>query len=306
MRTEILMAVYNGEAFLAEQIDSLLSQDTSDWHLTISDDKSSDKSMEIAQQYIERFPDKISRVFPPHRFGNARDHFFWLMKNCEADYILFCDQDDVWHSDKVRKTVEALKAAEAEYGPEMPVLVFTDQTVVDEKLRTIAPSLMHLQKQDPYAQDYRNLLIKNVVTGCTVGINRPLADLAGQCTAPEKTIVHDWWLGLVAARFGKMVYLDESTMEYRQHGHNSVGAKDVKKLSYVLDKFLHPQKIKAHVATKKAQAGVFQETYCDELEKDENFSLVEFSKEKTCFKVKLEFFEYIPSLLRKGFFFYRW
>lgn len=306
MKTEILLAVYNGESFLAEQIDSILGQDCADWHLKISDDGSVDASVGIIEDYTRRFPEKIGRVYPPHRFGNARDHFFWLMKNCEADYMLFCDQDDVWHSDKVRKTVDALKTAEAEFGAEMPILVFTDQTVVDEKLRVIAPSLMELQRQDPYAQDYRNLLIKNVVTGCTAGINRALAELAGKCTAPEKTIMHDWWLGLVAARFGKMVYLDESTMEYRQHGDNSVGAKDVKKISYVLEKFIHPQKIKTHVITKKSQAKVFWETYQTELSTNENTLLLEFSKEKTALQAKKRFLEYIPSRLRKVFFLYRW
>ena len=108
MKAEILMAVYNGEAFLTEQIDSILRQDTDHWHLTISDDGSSDRSREIIQDYVGRNPEKIRQVISGQRFGNARDHFFWLMRNCEADYILFCDQDDVWHIDKVRKTLEAL------------------------------------------------------------------------------------------------------------------------------------------------------------------------------------------------------
>lgn len=306
MKTEILMAVYNGEKFLAEQIESILQQDTQDWHLTISDDCSTDNSVLIIEGYIERFPEKIGRVFSEQRFGNARDHFFWLMKNCEADYMLFCDQDDVWHSDKVRKTVDALKTAEAEFGAEMPILVFTDQTVVDEKLRVIAPSLMELQRQDPYAQDYRNLLIKNVVTGCTVGINRALAELAGKCTAPEKTIMHDWWLGLVAANFGKMVYLDESTMEYRQHGDNSVGAKDMRNFSYYIGKLLNQKYLNEKMREKKIQAEVFQKTYRDLLSEEENVTLSNFSKIRISLRYKLKLFKYVSSPLRKVDFLYRW
>ena len=306
MKTEILLAVYNGESFLAEQIDSILGQDCADWHLKISDDGSVDASVGVIEDYTRRFPEKIGRVYPPHRFGNARDHFFWLMKNCEADYMLFCDQDDVWHSDKVRKTVDALKTAEAEFGAEMPILVFTDQTVVDEKLRVIAPSLMELQRQDPYAQDYRNLLIKNVVTGCTVGINRALAELAGKCTAPEKTIMHDWWLGLVAARFGKMVYLDESTMEYRQHGDNSVGAKDMRNFSYYIGKLLNQKYLNEKMREKKRQAEVFLETCRDLLPEKELAQLINFQQKRISLSDKLYWMKYVSSPLRKVDFLIRW
>ncbi len=306
MKIEILMAVYNGQTYLAQQIDSILQQDTEDWHLTISDDGSSDGSMEIVQDYIIRYPNRISRVFPPERFGNARDHFFWLMKSCEADYMLFCDQDDVWHADKVRKTIDALESAENQWGLEMPVLVFTDQTVVDQELNVIASSMMKFQHMKPNVQDYRSLLIENTVTGCTAGINRALADLAGKCIKTEQTIMHDWWIGIVAARFGKMIYLDESTMEYRQHGRNSVGAKNVHSIIYLLDKLLNKQKMHDKANMKKKQAVIFCNTYWNALTCEEREILQGLSAEKIALPLKIKFSKYVLSLLRKIDFLCRW
>lgn len=306
MKAEILMAVYNGEAFLTEQIDSILRQDTDHWHLTISDDGSSDRSREIIQDYVGRNPEKIRQVISGQRFGNARDHFFWLMRNCEADYILFCDQDDVWHIDKVRKTLEALYKTEAEFGKSMPALVFTDQTVVDQDRQMIAPSMMELQQQNPNVKDYRTLLIKNVVTGCTVGINRALAVLANSCTVPQQTIMHDWWLALVASRFGKLVYLDESTMEYRQHGKNSVGAKDVRRMKYLVEKLMHPKELRKKMEEKKIQATVFSDSFQDVLPTEEKLLLKEFAQKRIPLRSKLRFLEYVTSPARKVDFICRW
>lgn len=251
---EILLAAYNGERFLREQLDSLLAQTWGAWHLTVSDDGSSDGTPAILDEYAACHPDRIRRVRHEGRFGNARDHFFWLIKECEASYMMFCDQDDVWHPNKVEKTMRAMLAAEAEAGTDVPVLVFTDLTPTDEALRPIASSLMKMQKQYTDVIDYRALLMQNIVTGCATGINRALALLAGQCKDTSQVIMHDWWLGVVAARFGKAVYLDESTMLYRQHGGNSVGAKRVSNVRDIAGKLIHIKALYHMYFNKKYQA----------------------------------------------------
>ena len=81
---EILLAAYNGERFLREQLDSLLAQTWEQWHLTVSDDGSTDGTSAILDEYAARYPDRVRRVCHEGRFGNARDHFFWLMKECGA------------------------------------------------------------------------------------------------------------------------------------------------------------------------------------------------------------------------------
>ena len=278
---EILLAAYNGEKFIREQLDSILGQTDMRWHLTVSDDGSTDGTSEILGAYAARFPEKIAVYNAGMRFGNARNHFFHLMRRCEAPYILFSDQDDVWHPDKVEKTMRALLAAEGEAGADTPVLVFTDLTPVDEALQMIAPSLTKMQKQYTDVIDYRALLMQNVVTGCAMGINQALAELAGQCADPSRVIMHDWWLGVVAARFGRVVYVDRSTVRYRQHGGNSVGAKDVGSVGYVVDQLTRLRETRQAIARKKAQARLFHTTYARSLVADDRVFLTTFTRSRS-------------------------
>lgn len=300
------MATYNGAAFLAAQLDSILAQDTDRWHLTVSDDGSTDATAEILEDYARRFPEKITRVFSGRRFGNARDHFFWLMAQCEAEYMHFADQDDVWHPEKVRVMQEALEQAEVQYGAQTPLLVFTDQAVVDEDLKPMAPSLMRMQQQDPEKTDYRNILFQNIVTGCTSAINRSLADLAGQCGDTTQVIMHDWWLALVAARFGKLVYLDIPTLDYRQHRGNSVGAKDVRSLGYIAGKFRRLSELKHFFGRKKDQAKVFAECYRGCLTEKDRTLVNAFSCKRSNMTFKIGFLRFISGFYRRVGFLCLW
>ena len=305
-KVEILLATFNGEPYLSEQLDSILSQDTQNWHLTASDDGSSDRTVEILDAYAQTYPEKITRVVSGRQFHNARDHFFWLMEQCDADYIQFCDQDDVWHPDKLRLLQEALEEAEAAYGTDTPLLAFSDQAVVDKDLGLIAPSLMTLQQQNPKVLDYRNLLYQNVVSGCTMAVNRPLAKLAAGCTDTQQVIMHDWWLALTAARFGKMVYVDRATIDYRQHGNNSVGAKDVRSPAFLIYKLLHLREFRKAVFPRKQQALCFLESYRQDLSNEEIAHLCEFSEDHSPAALKRDFLRWINAPLQKADFYVRW
>ena len=166
------MAVYNGEAYLPAQLDSILAQRDGRWHLTASDDGSTDGSPAILADYARRYPDRIALRTNRRRFGGARDHFFDLMARCDADYMLFSDQDDVWYPDKLGRTLDALLDMEAACGADTPLLVFSDQTPTDAGLRPLADSLMRYQKQYFGRFDYRSILMQNVVTGGAMGVNR--------------------------------------------------------------------------------------------------------------------------------------
>ena len=275
---EILMAVYNGEAYLREQLDSILGQSDGRWHLTASDDGSTDGSVGILDEYARRYPEKIARYASGRRFGSARDHFFHLMARCEADYMLFCDQDDVWYPDKLAKTREALLEAGAQYGPDMPILVFSDQTPTDAALRPLADSLMRYQKQYFETFDYRSILMQNVVTGGAMGVNRALARLGGRCANLNGVIMHDWWLAAVAARFGKIVYIDEPLGAYRQHGGNAVGAKGVDSASYILGRLSRLREVRAAILKKKAQAQAFETCFRERLGPEDFAFLRRFAK----------------------------
>ena len=260
-KIEVLMAVYNGSAYIREQIDSILNQTYENWHLTISDDGSTDGTDLIADEYAAKYPEQITRVYSGVRFGNARDHFMWLSENCTSRYMLYSDQDDVFNPEKMSRLMDAMQNAERQWGGDLPILVFSDQKVVDEKLNVIEPSLMRGQKQAFDSFDYHALLIQNVVTGGAMMVNRPLCSLAVQCRSRERIIMHDWWMAATAARFGKIIYLDEPLSLYRQHGGNSVGAKQVGSAGYIAGMMGNLRGVREMILRKKSQAGVFEETY---------------------------------------------
>lgn len=303
---EILLATFNGEPYLSEQLDSILSQDAANWHLTVSDDGSTDQTLQILDAYVQMYPGKITRVVSGKQFHNAKEHFLWLMEQCQADYIQFCDQDDVWHPNKLRLLQQAMEEAEAVYGSAVPLLVFSDQAVVDRELRLIAPSFMQLQRQNPNALDYRSLLFQNVVSGCTMAINRPLARLASGCRNPWQMMMHDWWLALVAAKFGKVVYIDQTTIDYRQHSSNSVGAKDVKSLSFTLHRLRNVFRFQSVVRLQKQQALCFLERYRDALSDEEILCLRQFGAAHSPVRFKLKQLQWIDTPVRKIGFFIRW
>lgn len=132
--TEILLASYNGAPYIKQQIDSIMAQIESDWRLVLSDDGSTDGTEEILDAYVRQYPERMTRVYSGKRFGNARDHFFWLMKQSNAEVMFFCDQDDVWHPDKMQKMKAAMEQAQKQYGEKTPLLVFSDQIVTDGQL----------------------------------------------------------------------------------------------------------------------------------------------------------------------------
>lgn len=278
---EILMATHNGERFLREQIDSIRTQTDPDWRLTVSDDGSADGTEEILRAYAEREPERITRYVSGRRFGNPRDHFLHLIRHCGAEWMMLCDQDDTWFPEKIAVFREAMEAAEAQYGKEMPLLVFSDQVPADERLRPLADSLMTYQKQNTASFDYRAILMQNVVTGGAMALNRPLALLSGECADPSRMIMHDWWMAAVAARFGQIIYIDKPTGTYRQHGGNDTGAKHFGSAAYTKDRMEKLAEVRASILKKKAQAAVFRETYESRLAEEDLRFLKGFEKPRS-------------------------
>lgn len=227
----ILMATYNGEKYLSDQIDSILKQSFTDWTLYIHDDGSTDNTLKIIKKYVEAYPEKIVLI-QGSPTGGAKFNFFSLMKKITAEYIMFSDQDDWWLPDKINKTLKKCIALEHK-NTARPVAVFTDLKVVDEKLKLINGRMSRYQKLEMKNTTFNKLMIQNVVTGCTMMINRECRNKAIECQDPSKVIMHDWWCALIASYFGKIGYVDESLILYRQHGNNSVGAKNIYSMVYL-------------------------------------------------------------------------
>ncbi len=225
MTIDILLTVYNGAEFLPEQLRSLQAQTHRDWRLWVRDDGSTDGTAQLLLAAAA----EDARIRPVHAGGGrlgALGGFSWLLEHAgdgQAPYTMFCDADDVWLPGKIEVTLAAMRRAEAESGPGVPVLMHTDLRVVDARLATIDPSFWHFQGIRPELNSLNRVLNQNTVTGCTAMINRALRERGAP--VPAEAVMHDWWLALVASCFGRLVPVPEATILYRQHGRNDTGAR---------------------------------------------------------------------------------
>ncbi len=229
----VLLATYNGERYLAEQIESLLSQTFNDFNIIIRDDGSADATNRIIDEYVSRFPEKVSKITGSPT-GAASKNFFELLKAVNSGYVMFCDQDDVWLPEKIEKTYKKMVEVEAA-NEGKPVLIHSNLKVADGALNVISDSFFEFQAISPERCALNNLLVQNNVTGCTLMMNPPLLALAKR--QPESCAMHDWWVALISALFGVSDYIMEPLMLYRQHGDNQVGAKKAKGAGFILRKF---------------------------------------------------------------------
>ena len=273
---EILLATYNGERFLPEQIESITSQSFKDYYILASDDNSSDCTFEILRSYESVLGEKIKVVRSNTR--SAKENFYNLLDMADAEYIALCDQDDFWESDKLEKSLKAIQRLEKRYGKETPILVHSDLEIVDENLNSqnkkmseltgINEAIKYAKKESKYLytisteKSFSRYLVENNITGNTVIINKALLDIYKR---PEVSFMHDWWLGLIAFTFGKVGFLNECLVKYRQHESNELGAKNPLELHNI--KKRNKKKIRENYDCMFTQVEEFLRLYKDELGK---------------------------------------
>jgi len=223
----VLLATYNGEKYLSEQIESICNQSHSNFVLFIRDDNSQDQTRYIITEYAK----SEARICPVEscndRLGvnNNFDYLTEYAKKGDFQYFSYSDQDDVWMKDKLSSELMILRELEKE-NLNKPVLVHSDLEVVNELLETVNKSFMKDQGiNDEIVEPLKALLAQNYITGCTILINRALADIA--FPIPKEALIYDWWIALSGAVFGCIGYLDNPTVRYRQHTGNQVGAKSL-------------------------------------------------------------------------------
>ncbi|MEW6694974.1 MAG: glycosyltransferase family 2 protein [Pseudomonadota bacterium] len=224
---DILLATYNGAAFLRPQIESLLAQDYPSFRILVSDDGSTDDTLAILSAYAQRFPDRLVLVPSPLSGRGALRNFEHLMTVClaqgRARWFAFADQDDVWLPDKLSRSAACMQTLESNGGADLPCLVHTDLCVVDATQRVVHPSMVRYEGLNPAAATRESLLSVNEVTGCTVLGNQRLLELA--LPLPPAAIMHDWWCAVIAGS-GRRAFIPHATVYYRQHGANQIGARD--------------------------------------------------------------------------------
>ena len=218
-KVDILLATYNGEKYLEELINSIVNQTYSNWYLIIRDDGSNDNTINIITDYCEKYPDKITIVKDSYKNLGVIKNFSALINYSQSKYIMFSDQDDIWLPNKIELSINKIKSYDNTY----PLLIHTDLKVVDENLNIISDSFWKYKNINPKdGLQLGNSLCQNSVTGCTVIINKALKELI--TSIPEQVIMHDWWISIVALIFGKVYYITETTILYRQHSNNTLGA----------------------------------------------------------------------------------
>jgi len=216
----ILLATYNGDKYLSEQLDSIIAQTYKNWILYIHDDGSNDKTIEIIKKYTNRYNNIIYLEDDLKHIGPAKS-FFWLLEKVNSDYYFFADQDDVWLTEKIEISLKTIKRNEDKFG-KIPLLAFSDLTVVDEQLCNISSSLWEYTKISNVLET-KFLKCLALVTGCTIVINAAGKKIA--LKYKDKAIMHDSLLALSISLHGKVIPIHQSLIKYRQHSSNSIGIK---------------------------------------------------------------------------------
>jgi len=227
MRVNILMSTYNGEKFVAEQIESIQKQTYTDWNLIIRDDGSKDGTCEIIENFINN--DSRIKLIRAENVGVIKSFHELVINNNDADFYFFADQDDYWLPEKLTIMLEEAK----KHDNTIPVMYYTDLKVTDKDLNVTSESMIRSQSDHANTSLVQELT-ENTVTGAASMINYELAKL-WQTT--NDIIMHDWYLAIVAAALGELVYIDQPTHLYRQHDSNVLGARTLAKR---IRKWIHP------------------------------------------------------------------
>jgi len=225
----IAMATYNGEKFLSRQIDSILHQSYQDFELIIYDDNSNDNTVEIILSYMKSH-DRIKLYQNNENIGMVKN-FENALKKCDSNYIALADQDDIWHKDKLKISMQELKKAEHEDFT-TPILVHSDLEMIDEHGNMLSPSYFNFRKYQLSPEKSLNtILSQNGVMGNTILINNNLKKLI--LPFPNNLIVHDYWIALINEIYGKRITIHTPLVQYRIHTKNLSNSTQVFQHNYI-------------------------------------------------------------------------
>ena len=264
VKTAVLLTAYNGSAHLPALLESLRTQTDPDFIVLAQDDGSTDETPELlrnAAAQDERF------CFGTEQGAHlgAAGNFISLIRQTDADYCLLCDQDDVWEPEKIATLKQAIRDQEEAYGRNTPLLVHSDCSLIDENGLPAGVSFFRHQGWDPTALTLNRLLVQNNVTGCTLIMNRPLIDLTASHARAKDLFMHDWFIALTAASFGRIAFVDQPLTRYRQHAGNAIGASAKSLPARALAALRNRKEAKRRILLTYTHTKVFRKLYGDEL-----------------------------------------
>lgn len=276
----ICMATYNGEKYIEEQIQSIIDQTYKDWVLFVRDDGSTDDTVEKIQRIIRREKkENIILINSDVSGGSAKKNFAaihtYVKEKYSFQYYMFCDQDDVWMPDKISVCMNRIQEVENnEASDNLPVLVHTDLKVVDEELNVLGESFVRYRALNPEYKDINHLLAQNNVTGCTMLWNKALNDLIHLDI--DGIAMHDWWISLSAALFGQIEYVDRTTILYRQHGQNTVGATKVNNIGFVVKRVQQMGHVGKTIFDSVKQSQTLCDVYSDNMNESDKANVLRY------------------------------
>jgi glycosyltransferase involved in cell wall biosynthesis len=215
----IALATYNGEAYLAEQLESLARQTLLPSELVISDDGSSDRTVEIAQAFADRAPFPV-RILPNEKRLGFSDNFMRAVANCRGELIAFCDQDDIWDVAKLATLAPAFD------DPEV-LLAFHNAVLIDAA--GVARGRLYRSGRGVEVSEPLTRHPWLTVPGFLQVFRRELTDCAAfhplsyDVNWPGQPLTHDRWFYFLASVFGRIAYVGQDLVQYRQHGANVSG-----------------------------------------------------------------------------------
>lgn len=198
------MATYNGELYIKEQMDSILSQLGIEDEVIISDDGSTDKTLDI----IKSYSDKRIRLLLGNSFHSPVYNFENALKNANGDIIFLCDQDDIWKANRLSITL-------AKFNDKRIDCILCNRDIIDTYGNV---SDYQINKSDPIKTTFLHQLLHNPYIGCCMAFRRTLLELA--LPFPKNLPMHDLWIGLLGKLIERNYFIKESLVLYRRHGSN--------------------------------------------------------------------------------------
>ncbi|MBR2743798.1 MAG: glycosyltransferase family 2 protein [Clostridia bacterium] len=220
---DIVMATYNGEKYIRKQLDSILNQTYTNFRLLISDDASTDDTVNIIQEYQEKDM-RIKLFIQPSNVG-VKKNFEFLLRKVESNLYALADQDDIWLPEKLEKCVIKMQEDNSD-------LVFSDLKLINEDDNIISGSFWNTKKFDKKIKKdkrYNGLLLNNYITGCTILSKKTFLNNILPIPDESKYMLHDYWIAVVVSQNGIISKIEEPLVMYRQHAENQVGCKTVSK-----------------------------------------------------------------------------
>lgn len=207
----VALATFNGEHFIEEQLESIINQLTLGDEIIVSDDGSTDKTLDIIKKYQKEC--SFIKLLKNESHHGVIGNFENALTHCKNKYIFLSDQDDIWSPNKKKSVISLLKNGST--------LVLHNANILNESTSSIENYDMY--KKLGFSTNIISVLLKNPYIGCCMAFKKELLDVCLPFPKENLINIHDWWIGLCAILTGKCSYSNEKLITYRIHSNNTLG-----------------------------------------------------------------------------------